>query len=341
MITAQRTTARATDGRPVPIPPGLSVLVLGGTGFLGRHICSAFGAVGATVARVARGASTGAPDGLFTRLDLVDAPAERIADILLATRADVVVNSVGAVWGMSEDQMYEGNTELVRRLVAAIAAVPHEPRLVHLGSLHEYGPVPRGTRISEDVTPAPDTPYGRSKLLGARAVLDAAAEGTLHGTVLRIANVAGPGTPPDSLLGILARRLHERARTAASGELPAELRLAPLTAWRDFIDVRDVADAVVAASVADVCGQVVNIGSGEAVEVRELVRRLIDLSGLTLSVVEDQNRDEQRGDLQWQRCDISRARHLLGWRPRLTLEHSLRDLLLETGVGVLTRSGGA
>ncbi|WP_208030624.1 NAD-dependent epimerase/dehydratase family protein [Streptomyces cyanogenus] len=341
MTTAHHPAAAPTaEPGPGTTGPAPSVLVLGGTGFLGRHICAAFGATGARLTRVAREAPVDASDVPFIRVDLMDATSERIAEILGATGADIVVNSVGAVWHVGEREMYEANAELVRRLVAAMTSMPGRPRLVHLGSIHEYGPVPRGTRISEEVPTAPDTTYGRSKLLGARLVLDAAAEGTLDGTVLRIANVAGPGTPRESLLGILARRLRERAR-AAAGEPPPVLRLAPLTAWRDFVDVRDVAGAVVAAARADVCGQVVNIGSGEAVEVRQVVRRLVALSGLSLTVVEDQDRDEQRGDLQWQRCDVSLALRLLGWQPQLSLERSLHDLLVETGVGVLTRSGGA
>ncbi|MGW6223679.1 NAD-dependent epimerase/dehydratase family protein, partial [Streptomyces olivaceus] len=156
-------------------------------------------------------------------------------------------------------------------------------------------------------------------------------EGAQPGVVLRIANVCGPGTPPGSLLGSVTGRLARLAREPGPAGVPAELRLPPLHAWRDFVDVRDVADAVLATVRADdveVAGQVINIGSGVAVHTRDVVGQLIAVSGLPVRIVEETPAGGQpRVDTEWQQLDVSRAAELLGWEPRRSLDQSLRDLL--------------
>jgi NDP-hexose 4-ketoreductase len=293
-----------------PEPP--SVVVLGASGFLGRHVRAAFSAAGARVTPVSRGARDG------VALDLVRAGHRDL--VRLCAGARVVVNAAGAVWGGTEQDMTALNADLATRVASAVADLGGGgPRLVHLGSAYEYGPVPAGTTIGEDRPPAPPTPYGRTKLLGTRAVVRAAENG-VDAVVLRVSVACGPGTPSVSLPGIVARHL------AAGRE---ELRLAPLLAHRDFVDVRDVADAVVAAVRAPrtAAGAVVNVGSGRAVPVRRLVDLMISLSGRELRVVEESPPDGVRSDAPWQRLDITRARSLLGWEPRRPLETSLRDLL--------------
>jgi nucleoside-diphosphate-sugar epimerase len=294
---------------------GRAVLVLGASGFVGGHVCRAFAAAGWRVAGVARSTPDTPAAYDIHGLDLARADPEQIVALVRGHGADVVVNAAGAVWGATEAEMDLSNRDLVRRLVAA-----RPPRLIQLGSVHEYGPVPRAG-ITEAGPTAPVTPYGRSKLAGARALLDSGTEGL----VLRVSNVSGPGTSPLSLLGMVAAHL---ARD--SGE---PLRLAPLLAHRDFVDVRDVADAVLAAASSKATGRAVNIGGGHATSVREVVARLVALAGRDTRIVETPVAGAGAGarppEAEWQRLDITLADRLLGWRPRISLDESLRDLLAE------------
>ncbi|WP_131763932.1 NAD-dependent epimerase/dehydratase family protein, partial [Actinomadura fibrosa] len=164
-------------------PAGTTVLLLGASGFLGRHIHAAFAAAGARVVPVSRTAKDG------VALDLVRAGRRELAG--LCTGADVVVNAAGAVWGGTEQEMIRLNAELPERFTEVLAASPGRPRLVHLGSAYEYGPAPRGTPIDETWPPAPVSPYGRTKLRGGRAVLRAAGDGGLDGVVLRVSVACG------------------------------------------------------------------------------------------------------------------------------------------------------
>ncbi|WRZ95451.1 NAD(P)-dependent oxidoreductase [Streptomyces sp. NBC_01007] len=314
---------------------GLSVVVLGGTGFLGRRIGAACAADGARVHLVSRSAPTVpapavGPGVSAVGLDLVTASPRKIAELLSAAGADVVVNAAGRAWQADEAQMAAGNAELVERVVTALAALPGPPvRLVQLGTVHEYGAGAPDAATGEEHEPAPVTPYGRTKLQGTRAVLRAREQG-VDGVVLRLANVIGAGVPQGSLFGRVAAHLGAAARADARGEKAAELRLPPLRAARDLVDAGDVVAAVLAAATApgaDVAGQVINVGRGTAVPMRALVDRMIELSGLELPVAEAAEAPGSRTDVAWQCLDVSRARRLLGWRPLRGLDDSLRELL--------------
>ncbi|MGW7611910.1 NAD-dependent epimerase/dehydratase family protein [Streptomyces sp. NPDC054766] len=314
---------------------GLSVVVLGGTGFLGRRIGAACAADGARVHLVSRSAPTVpapavGPGVSAVGLDLVTASPQEIAELLAAAGADVVVNAAGRAWQADEAQMAAGNAELVERVVTALAALPGPPvRLVQLGTVHEYGAGAPDAATGEEHEPAPVTPYGRTKLQGTRAVLRAREQG-VDGVVLRLANVIGAGVPQGSLFGRVAAHLGAAARADARGEKAAELRLPALRAARDLVDAGDVVAAVLAAATApgaDVAGQVINVGRGTAVPMRALVDRMIELSGLELVVAEAAEAPGSRTDVAWQCLDVSRARRLLGWRPLRSLDDSLRELL--------------
>ncbi|MFD1657797.1 NAD-dependent epimerase/dehydratase family protein [Streptomyces caeni] len=310
---------------------GRRVVVLGGTGYLGRRIAEAFQADGALVHLVSRSpAGDGPADARLALMDLLAAGPRELSGFFGSVRPDVVVNAAGRAWRADEAEMTAGNAELVARVTQSLAELPRPPRLIQLGSVHEYGAGTPGAGTPEDHEPAPVTPYGRTKLLGTRTVLRAVAEHGLDGVVLRLANVIGAGAPAGSLFGMVAAHLGEAARARSRGEKPDELRLPPLRAHRDIVDVHDVVDAVRAAATApgaDVSGHVVNIGRGEAVPMHALIDRMVELSGVDLPVVETVPGHSPRADVEWQQLDVSRARRLLGWRPRRTLDASLRDLL--------------
>ncbi|GAA3343156.1 NAD-dependent epimerase/dehydratase family protein [Amorphoplanes nipponensis] len=305
--------------RPDPARP---VVVLGGNGFVGRHTCAAFAATGAPVVAVSRRPAR-LPGARSVALDLAAGDVPRLIGMLTAMRPFAVVNAAGAVWGVTEEELKASNVTLVHNLVEAVTALPWRPRLVHLGSVHEYGAV--GCPIREDAQPRPISPYGHSKLAGAGAVLAAVGAGACDATVLRVVNVSGPGTPRASLLGQVADQLAAARRERRT----ALLRLAPLHARRDFVDVRDIAAAVRATALTPGAGPVINIGRGQAVSVRWLVRELITASGVPAEIVEHEDRatGEERGrGIDSQEIDTTRAREQLGWQARHALGESLAAL---------------
>ncbi|WP_432840332.1 NAD-dependent epimerase/dehydratase family protein [Dactylosporangium sp. CA-092794] len=312
----------AEDGSRGPAAHGAPrgrALVLGGTGFVGRHVVAAFAGDGFEVTSVCR-----RPRGARAiAMDLAAGEPDALARVVDDLRPQVVVNAAGAVWEVDEAQMIAGNVTLARNVVAALSRTVHTPRLVHIGSVNEYTPQPFGRALAETTPTAPATQYGRTKLQGSEAVLAAAGAGRIDAVVLRLANLAGPGSPPSSLLGRVARRL----RRADGGDAPAVVELTALRAHRDFVDALDAAAAVRAAAAARTGPALLNIGSGVATDIRALVDLLVRVSEVACRVVERPRPAAEGGrGPEWLRVDIGAARRLLGWAPARRLEDSLRDL---------------
>jgi nucleoside-diphosphate-sugar epimerase len=301
------------------------VMVLGGTGWVGRHVCRTFAEHGYDVVVSARNYVAHVAPQRFRALDLATASTGRIAELLRSEQPDVVVNATASInatdgWDRTDAEHRLLNVTMVERLLAAVAAVPWPVRVVHLGTIHEYGPAPPGTAIAETQHGKPSSGYARSKLAGSEAVLRAAVESGIDGVVLRLVNLCGPHPSPEAFLGKVLRLLRDAGSTGT-----VALTVAP--ARRDYLDVRDAAEAVVAAAAAEPGpGGAFNIGSGHAVELRQLVLMLAAEAG-----VEPDRLDLQGGAVnslggEWTEADISLARGFLGWHPRIELRESLRDM---------------
>ncbi|MDJ1136663.1 NAD-dependent epimerase/dehydratase family protein [Streptomyces iconiensis] len=323
----------------------MRVLLLGATGYLGRFVADRLLADPA-VQLTALGRS----DEADVRFDLSTGSPGALTRFLDAVHPGVVVNCAGATRG--------GGRELIRHNAVATATVCESlrrsgcgARLVHLGCAAEYGPSQSGSSTGEDAVPRPGGPYGVSKLAGTELVL---ASG-LDAVVLRVFSPIGPGTPAGSPLGRLAEAMR---RTMQQGD--GELKLSGLGVQRDFVDVRDIARAVHAASLSAAQG-VVNIGTGRAVRLRDAASLLARVAGYTGAVHEHgtgtagpAGGEGNPGNApvvpaqahaqhvpppgaypypdgcgSWQQADVRTARDRLGWRPRIGLEESLADIWME------------
>ncbi|MFF8833411.1 NAD-dependent epimerase/dehydratase family protein [Streptomyces sp. NPDC015131] len=290
----------------------MRVLVLGSSGYLGAHVTTALRATPG--ARVLTG---GRAPGADLVVDLASARTGPLAEALAALAPDAVVNCAGAVGGDAVT-LAEVNARGPAVLCAALRDAAPGARLVHLGSAAEYGPGRPGEPVAEDAPTRPVAPYGASKLAGTVAVTSSG----LDAVVLRVGNPVGPGAPEAGLPGGLAARLR-RAGTG-SGEV---IRLGDLSAYRDFVDVRDVARAaVLAATRAGSVPPVLNVGGGRAVRVRELVRALVAAAGFTGRVEEAGGGSDRSAAVSWQCSDITAAGAALGWAPRFGTEESVAAL---------------
>ncbi|MFB6620292.1 NAD-dependent epimerase/dehydratase family protein [Streptomyces sp. NPDC085524] len=297
------------------------VAVLGATGFIGRTLCATLDERGHGLLAIARKAPANPLPGAFAAFDLTVDPPTELAALLTRHRIDVVVNAAGGMWGLTDEQMVPANLGMVVRLLETLRSMAQPPRLVQIGSVHEYGTFPVGTTYTEDSPARPSSVYGQLKLQATELVATAVREQGLDAVVLRLGNVIGAGQPAHSLLGVMAAKLADGR--AAGG---AELSLMPLTAQREFLHLRDGVDAIVAAlAPAGPCPPVLNLGLGRATSARELVELLIEESGVPTRVTEVPAPAGTGPETEWHQLDISATRRALGWQP----VRSLRDAVAE------------
>jgi dTDP-6-deoxy-L-talose 4-dehydrogenase [NAD(P)+] len=306
-----------------------TVAVLGGTGFIGGALRRFLVEHGYDVVAVSRRSSPDGP-GRTRTMDLSSADVAEVTALLQDERVGAVVNAAGGMWGLTDAEMVAANVTLVTRLVEAVSRSSRRPRLVQVGSVHEYGLVPIGTSIGEDTPTRPVMPYGELKARCTQLITEAAGRGDIDGLTLRVGNVVGAGQPAVSLLGAVARQLHDAAIEGRS----ATINLGPLGSQRDFVGLSDTVRGIHAAIITPgTLPPVVNIGRGVATTARDLVHDLVEVSGVPAEVHEAPR--EGPPEETWHQLRIELAHEVLGWSPSLGLREDVKNLweYCDTSVG--------
>lgn len=302
-----------------------NVMVFGASGFIGAHVAATLRRENAVTA-IGRHIAT----NVDCSIDLVRANHADVVNLLRDAVPDVLINCVGATYG-GVDELVSGNVVATARLLAAVVAEAPDCHFIHLSSSAEYGDT--GERpVVETQETLPTSPYGITKLAGTRLVQNAMANG-LRGTILRLFNLSGPGSPPSTLLGNVIQQLRLGAPAIRTGSLDA---------WRDYADVRDVANAI-RLVVNRETPPVVHIGSGIATYLRDLVNRLIEISGQLVEVHESVPPSTHAGTpaatLRYQQASIGLARSALDWKPEISIDDSLVDSWHAAGIVGLATDG--
>ncbi|MFY1691197.1 NAD-dependent epimerase/dehydratase family protein [Plantactinospora sp. WMMB782] len=288
------------------------VLLFGASGFIGRHTRAA-------LESDPRITEVICPDR--TTYDLLDGAPELLVEKLREVAPDAVVNCVGALTG-SATGLLRANTLVAAKLLEAVGTAAPRARLVRLGSAGEYGVVPSGASVAETDPAHPVSEYGLSHLAGTRLFQLAGESGQADAVSVRVFNPIGPGMSEENLLGRAAARIR-----AALADGAPELTLGPLSAYRDFVDVRDLAALIVALLLApELRHRVFNAGSGRSVTAREAVELLAATAGYHGRIREVGAGPPRSTAVGWIRADVSRAAHELGWSPVRDLATSVKDI---------------
>ena len=203
-----------------------------------------------------------------------------------------------------------------QHVLDAVSNTPSVRKFIFISSAAIYRPQDEANVEDKTPTGAFDI-YGLSKIFGEGLIKyyrKICPEVTFINA--RLFNVYGPGeTNPHVLPDILDCIAESRG-----------LSLGNVDPKRDFIYVKDVADALWA--LAEICtqGTEVNVATGQEYSVRELVDCIAELIGRELKITQDPSkfRKSERMHLVG---DIGRLQQLTGWAPRYSLREGLRELL--------------
>jgi nucleoside-diphosphate-sugar epimerase len=301
-------------------------LVTGATGFVGRRVLEALSAgvpdhssSQAEILVLGRHCPQNWPEQQFIRADLNDPIGLRKA--LGEVAPTFVIHSAGKTPPAPDDDLYRANFWSTTHLLGALRSVGKPMRVVLAGSAAELGPVDKADLpVGEDYPADPVDAYGRSKLLATRSGL--AERAPLDVVAARIFNVIGPGLRATQAFGAFAARLAE------PGPDPLQLPVGSLAARRDFIDVRDVARAMIALAYHGRAGRVYHVGTGSSHTVAEGLQHLIASSARSVVLREDPALLRSPGPID-SRAAIGRIVEETGWEPRIPFEQSLDDLWRE------------
>jgi nucleoside-diphosphate-sugar epimerase len=289
------------------------ILVTGGAGFIGSHLCEGLLARGYTV-RVLDSLVYGQREWVPQECEFIEGDIRDMAACTkAATGMDGVLHCAAmSRSGPSQDQIdvcTQSNITGTQNMLLA-ARDAGVKRFIYSGSSTYYGNRPPPHR--EDDPPDILNIYGLTKRVGEQYTLLFDQDFNLPSVVLRYFNVYGPRQPETGayalVLGIFLRRAAEGKTLEIHGDGSQR---------RDFVHVRDVVAANIAALESTARGTVFNVGSGTSLSVKELADMI------SPSQVHAPGR---KGDSLATLADISRIKAALGWTPHVSFAEGLKEL---------------
>lgn len=265
------------------MPEPLNVLITGASGFSGRALAARLSLEPSLrLFAISRTSSHWpAPFHEIHQTDLGDLQKTRA--ILRSVNPQWIFHLAGKLKG-SATELFQANTQNAIHLLEAAAEITPNARVLLIGSAAEYGPGPFRAPITEAEPCKPSGPYGISKYAMTLAGLDFARRTQLKVNVARAFNLIGPGIPSSLLLGALIERVRQAAK-----ENRDCIQVGEVSAERDFIDVRDAANACLAIMASDASGEIFNVCSGVGTRIRDLVEAALKLSPTPMRYEVDSN----------------------------------------------------
>ncbi len=300
----------------------MTYLVTGGAGFIGSHLVEHLVRDGQRV-RVIDDFSTGKRENLAAFAESMELIEGTVADSGDCARAcadvEVVLHqaAIPSVPRSVEDPVasHRANAEGTFNLLVA-ARDSGVRRFVYAASSSAYGETPQLPK-DESIPPDPLSPYGVQKLNGEQYCTVFSRCYGLDTISLRYFNVFGPRQDPKSQYAaaipafITAMLRGEAPRVYGDGEQT-----------RDFTYIENVIHAnMLAARAERTAGAVVNIACGERISVNEVIARINEILGTSVSA---NHADERAGDIKHSWASIDRAAALIGFRPTVSFSDGLR-----------------
>lgn len=299
------------------------ILITGATGFAGGHLVES---LAGSHRLVGWGRGTPRPESAhlveWQVVDLLD--RSRVRSAIASLRPATVFHLAGAPqvaesWRDTTKPL-AGNVLATSHLLDAIRRAGLTCRVVVTGSATVYAP--SDTPINEEDAVAPASPYALSKLAQEQLAMRAFADDGLDIVIVRPFNHTGPRQPPAFVAPSMARQI----ALIEKGDVEPVIRVGNLEARRDFTDVRDVVRAYAALAARGNGGEIYNVGSGVGRSIQSLLDALRSRSRVEVRVEVDPDRLRPTETTALV-ADTTRLRDCTGWRPQISFESMLDDLL--------------
>lgn len=305
------------------------ILVTGGSGFVGSHLCRLL-----------------IEKEFEVRVIDFKYPVEPIEDVHYITGdcrnkplLEKAVHGAGAVFHFAattsvpicQHDPYDSTGNNVMTTLDVLEAVRHEierqrnpVRFIYSGSSVVYGLLGKKNKALREDIPLEDplSFYGAQKLASEQAVRLYVKTFGIEAVVFRFFNLYGTGQAPDSpYSGVITKFI-----ASAKNNLPLNLNAGGYQT-RDFVAVEDVAEACLKtlSLPAKLCdGMPINLGTGKSVTIRELATVIKEISKSKSPLAKTPPR---QADVPYSLADISRAGKVLKWKPRIKLEEGLKKLI--------------
>lgn len=296
-------------------------LIIGGTGFIGSNITAELVKLGCQPTVVSRNNARhnliGEAESRTNFIELDMRNTVLTKEFILDLQPTLIINAA-STFGLED---YNGqsarqiNFDAYQNLLESALAA-RTSRIILFGSADEYGYQP--TPQNENLTLNPNSPYANSKAEVTQLVKQMYEAQNLPAVILRPFTVYGTAQPKGMFLS-------DAIRCALDNEL---FEMSEGKQLRDYVFIADFVRAVICAvNAVGIEGQVFNIGSGTARPLREIAKKVWEISGADQALLKIGARKASISELHNTCADISKAADVLKWQPEISLEEGLNQTI--------------
>jgi UDP-glucose 4-epimerase len=306
------------------------VLVTGGAGFIGSNLADELINRGYRVT-VIDNLSTGDKTNVNKKAKFIKGDVKNPNDLKKAFRdkIDAIFHIAGCASTIKsfDDPAKDLMTNVLGTVNVINAAVKNRvPRLLYASSMTSYG-VPEGLPVKETMPTRPIAYYGITKYAGERYVMATGLRTDMpvkiNTTAFRMFNVYGRRqsltNPYQGVVSIFIGNVLRDEQVTIFGDGEQS---------RDYVHIRDVADAWIGAiDNKKAFGEVFNLGSGLRISVNGLVDAILKSFGKKRQGYKIAYKETRPGDQRHMQADISKAKKLLGWKPKISFDDGMADTI--------------
>lgn len=231
-------------------------------------------------------------------------------------------SSVAVSW-KRPDLTVDVNIKGCVNVLEAVRKMEKKPRVLLIGSGEEYGPVKQEENpVKETQMLHPGNIYAATKVCQNMIGKIYADAYQMDVMMVRAFNHIGPKQAPLFVVSDFCKQVAEIEK----GQKEPVMYVGNLSAMRDFTDVRDIVRAYAMLIQKGKAGETYNVGSGTAIEIRELLDKILKLSTKEIKVEIDEKK-LRPVDVKIVEADVSKLVEETGWERRFKLEDTLKDIL--------------
>lgn len=252
---------------------------------------------------------------------------QEIDELLANVKPDYIFHlaaqsSVALSWknpGLTVDINIKG----ALNVLDAVRKLDYKPRVLMIGSGEEYGHIRADeTPVNEENVLRPGNIYAATK--ACQNMLSAIYNRAYQMDIMsvRAFNHIGPNQAPMFVVADFCKQVAD----IENGRQAAEIKVGNLLAKRDFTDVRDVVNAYVLLMEKGKAGETYNVGSGHAIEIKEILNMILNHSNSEIKVTVDPEKLRPI-DVPIIEANIAKVKKDTGWEPKIPLETTIKETL--------------
>lgn len=297
---------------------GKRAMVTGGCGFIGSHLVKSLLNYGAEVWVLTGDGPCARLESILPSSGIIQldfSKKEEVARVLSSLRPHFIFSAAAKIWRDIDFHLLEPLVKAhVQELYNVVEGARHDAeliRMVHLGTVDEYGKIPAPFR--ENARENPQNPYALTKLMGTRLIEWAGRSLKLPVVVVRPSLIYGPAQRRGMLI----------TEIIYSCLAKKDFLMTPGEQTRDFLYVDDLVDGILKAAVtSDIDGEIINLGSGKATKLKEAAVLLNQMLGNMIEIKFGAIPYRAGENMEYW-LDIAKARRMLDWHPATALAGGL------------------